>query len=494
MSLAEDPGPDGAAEASAAGSSPAGQRAGQAGPRQAGPRQAGPGEGGPAPPVLGTSGQLFADAVELHRAGRLESAASLYGRLLQREPDHFEALNNLGAVAQARGLPLAAVAAYRRALVLRPDDAGLLNNLGGALRALGRRDEALAVLHQAVAKAPRAPGIHHNLGLVLRDLGHFPDSLACFDRSLEIWPNNVRVRLDKALALLSAGDLRAGFEALESRFDLPGYSPPRDAPPRWTGGPLEGRTLLVRAEQSARDTLQFARFLPVLRGHGGRVVFECQRELVPLFSAMEGLAGVRPMDETPAAADLQVSLLSLPHILRSSLDSIPGRFPYLAPPAGAGFDLHHPDGARLSLGIAWGLPWSDKHTAGLAPFFELLQLPHIAVYSLQTGATAKEIGRRGAVGLLHELGHLLRGYDDLSRVMQQLDLVVTSDQTTAMLAGALSRPVWLILPANADWRWTLEQDTTPWFPTMRLFRQPDSGDWQACFSEVGRKLRALVGG
>lgn len=474
--------------------------------RAAGSRTARNGETGTAPAVQGrgpgtAAEQLFAQAIELHRSGRLEAASATYGRLLQLEPDHFEALNNLGAVAQARGLHLAAVAAYRRALVLRPEDAGLLNNLGGALRAQGRRDEALGILHRAVAKAPRAPGIHHNLGLVLRDLGHFAESVACFDRSLEIWPNNVRVKLDRALSLLSAGDLRAGFEALEARFELPGYAALRDDLPRWTGGRLDGKTLLVRAEQNTRDSLQFARFLPALQSHGGRVIFECQPELVPLFANLQGLAEVRPLADpgAPSAkdgvqADFQVPLLSLPRILRTTLEAIPGRFPYVQPPRGAGFDLHHPDGSRLSVGITWAQPWASQPGIGLAPFFELLQQPQIAVYSLQCGPAAEETQRLGAAGLLHELGHLMRGYDDLARVLQQLDLIVTTDQTTAMLAGALARPVWLVLPSSADWRWALETETTPWFPTMRLFRQTAPGDWQGCFAEVGRKLRALVGG
>ena len=481
MSLAEEPG-------SAGGAGSGGATGTEDGPRKGPPK--GPGGGSAAD-------QLFAQAIDLHRAGRLEAAAATYGRLLQLQPEHFEALNNLGAVVQARGLHLAAVAAYRRALVLRPEDAGLLNNLGGALRAQGRRDEALAVLHRAVAKAPRAPGIHHNLGLVLRDLGHFRESAACFERSLEIWPNNVRVKLDKALALLSAGDLRGGFEALEARFELPGYAALRDDLPRWTGGGLDGKTLLVRAEQNVRDSLQFARFVPALQNHGGRVVFECRPELVPLFSGLRGVAAVRALDaaapEGPVA-DLQVPLLSLPRILRTTLDTIPGRFPYVTAPPGAGFDLHHPDGARLSVGITWAQPWSERPGIGLAPFFELLQQPNIAVYSLQCGPAADETQRLGAAGLLHEMGHLLRGYDDLARVLQQLDLVITADQTTAMLAGALARPVWLVLPSGADWRWALEHDTTPWFPTMRLFRQTAPGDWQDCFAEVGRKLRALVGG
>ena len=438
---------------------------------------------------------LFDLAAAKQRSGDLEGARRAYVRVLDLEPFHHDALNNLGVILRAEGKNLAALAAHERALNLKPNDPGLLANLGNILRSLGRFNEALNVLHRAVSLAPKVPAVHHNLGLVLRDLGHNDDALACFERSLALWPNNRRVKLDRAVTLLAKGDYRAGFRALEARFEPQG--PEREGlPPIWSGESLGTRSLLIEAEQSVGDTLQFIRFATQVKGP--RVVLNCPTELCRLLGTAPGIDATLPFGEPPEGFDLRVPLLSLPRVLGTTLSSMPRRVPYLRPPIGAGFALTHPRTAKLAVGIVWTETNEEADAApeaiGLERFFPLLSRADVAYYSLQTGARSSDLEMLGAPGLVHDLGPLLSTIDDLARVIEQLDLVVTVNSAVAHLAGALGRPVWLVLPARADWRWALEPERSPWYPTLRLFRQPKPGDWAGAFAGVARKLHALVAG
>ena len=458
-------------------------------------------EGGPQPPsVQNAADREFAHAIALHQGGQLDEALRSYARVLELEPLHRDALNNLGVVLRAKGRNLAALAAYERALALQPEDPGLLCNIGNVLRGMGRLDRALSVLHQAVALAPSAPAMHHNLGLALRDLGLFKDALACLDRSLSLWPNNVRVKLDRAFTLLSIGDYRGGFEGLEARFDVWGEAPD-DRLPLWNGGNLNGQAILLQAERSAEDTVQFIRFAPFVRARGARVIVACPAELKRLVSTAAGVDAVAPFGEDPEAVhggpiQCRLPLLSSPKVLGITLDNLPRRPAYLSAPERAGFELKHPESARLAVGLVWADRESQAGDGlalpSLAHFMPLLGRADIASYSLQTGSHAGELQTIGAVGLVHDLSHLLNDIDDLARIVEQLDLVITVNTTVAQLTAALGLPVWLVLPYASDWRWALEPESTPWYPTMRLFRQPASGDWQGAFDAVARKLHALV--
>lgn len=439
----------------------------------------------------------FAQAIAKHRNGDLEAAQRAYGRVLGLDPHHRDALNNLGVVLRAAGKNRAALAAYERVLALRPDDPGLLTSIGNALRALGRQDEALAILHRAVGLAPKAPAVHHNLGLVLSDLAHYDEALACFDRSLALWPNNTRVKLDRAHTLLAQGDYRAGFRALEARFEPDG--PNRDGgPPVWTGESLKDRTLLIEAEQNVGETLQFIRFAGQLRARAGRVVVSCPPALCRLLGAADGVDQAVPYSGEPSRVDYWVPLISLPQVLGTTRETLPAKLPYLLASSDAGFTLTHPETAKLAVGIAWTETPETQgegfQAAGLEHFFPLLARSDIAIYGLQTGVRAADAKDQGAHSLIHDLSPMLDSIDDLARVIDQLDLVITVNSAVAHLAGALGRPAWLVLPAVSDWRWALERERTPWYPTLRLFRQPSLNDWPGAFEAVARKLHALVAG
>lgn len=448
------------------------------------------------PPAASVAAREFARGIALHREGKLDEASRSYARALELDPGHVDALNNMGVVLRAQGRIDAALTAYQRGLALRPDDPGILANLGATLRAMGQHRKAVEVLHRAIALAPKAPGVHNNLGLVLRDLGHYEEALACFERSLEIWPNNLAVKVDRAVTLLAKGDYPEGFRALEARFEGDSGETLVSGLPIWNGAHLRGRTLLVRAEQGPAEVLQFCRFVPLLQAAGGRLVLECQPALLPLLQSLEGVDEVAAFDQRQAAVDVQLPLLSVPRVVRVRPQDLPAKTAYLKAPERAGFALMHPAKSRLSLGLIWGPQPEDARrpeassegAPGLKPFFRLMRRPDVAVYALQRGPSAQEARQLGASGLLHDLSSFLTGLEDLARLMEQVDLIITADATAAHLAGAMGRPVWLMLPRDSDWRWALERDTTPWYPSMRLFRQTRIGDWTTVFETVAEAL------
>lgn len=425
-----------------------------------------------------------------HRENRLDEAAKAYVRAIEIDPHHGQALNNLGVSLRTQGLLPAALAAYDRALALSPDDPSLLGNRGNVLRALGRYEEALVALHLAVRQAPNIAGLHQNLGLVLRDLGHLREAIICFDRSLALRPNHAGTRKDKAVALLAEGNFLKGFKELKAAAETEETRARFARIPEWHGTSLSGQTILVHSARDPVYTIQFARFLPRLKAKGARLLLECPRAMHGLMASADGIDELLEPGSETWGIDQQVSLLSLPNLAGTTRNHVPAPVPYLSAPRHAGFQLRHPETAKLTIGIAWQESGrgGGARTVGLEPFFALFGRPNTAVYSLQRGPAAGDLQRLGATGLVHNLGSLMSGLDDVARVIEQLDLVICADCLTAHLAGALGKPVWLVLPSVADWQWLLDRDVSSWYPTMRLFRQAMGGDWSAPFAELVQQL------
>ena len=429
---------------------------------------------------------------------QLEEATRAYVRAIQIDPGHGEALNNLGVALRARGFYQAALAAYDRALTLSPDDPGLLGNRGNVLRTLGRYEEALVTLHAAVQRAPEVAGLQQNLGLVLRDMGHLREAIGCFDLSLELRPDHPGTRKDKAIALLAEGNYLKGFKELKASADSDESRARFARIPEWRGGTFAGQTVLVHGTWDLVNCVQFARFLPGLKARGGRVLLECPKSVHGLMSSVEGLDELLDLGCDTWGIDQQVSLVSLPSMLGTTNRNIPAKVPYISAPKQAGFELRHPPSTRLSVGIAWrdlGVPQPNPvHALRLDPFFKLLGTGDITFYSLQRGPAAAELQQLGAAGLVHNLSNLLTNLDDIARVIEQLDLVIAADSLVAHIAGALGKPVWVVLPVVSDWRWALDRDRSSWYPTMRLFRQKLRNDWDTPFADIAEALQSAKPG
>ena len=437
--------------------------------------------------------RLFNRAAEMHRAGQLDDAVAAYGKSLLLNPRQPDVYNNMGVALRNLGKLEAAIACYRRSLVLKPNNSGVYSNMGNALRELGRLDVALASHQQAVRLQPRSTEAYYNLGLVLRDLGQTDAALSCMDKALALNPEYTDCQWDRALTLLEMGRLEEGFDAYESRWRLD-RSPPRTFDkPMWDGSDLKGKTVLVHHEQGFGDMIQFARYLPMIRERGGRVVVEVQPELARLMGSVDGVSQVFNRGQTPPKFDFYIPMMSLARIFGTGLDSIPADVPYVAPLDPNAVQLPASLGKIKRVGISWaGRPThrNDKNrSAGFKHFIEILGLPGLSVYSLQKGDAAKDIAEHGCAGLVTDLSERVRDFADSASVLSQLDMVITVDTALAHLAGAMGKPVWVAVPFVPDWRWLRDREDSPWYPSMRLFRQRRHGAWEGVFSDIRRALR-----
>jgi hypothetical protein len=328
-------------------------------------------------------------------------------------------------------------------------------------------------------------------------MGDYPRAVDCFEKSLASKDGNVDVLWDRSLTRLVMGDFDRGWPEYEVRWRLK-QNPPRRFPfPLWEGQENRTVSLLVHHEQGLGDTIQFCRYLPMVAPRVGRLVFECQAELARLMTCLPGVAEVIPSGRPTPACDYHVPLLNLPRFLRTNFDNIPAEIPYLQPPPGIMTPtIHRPHGTKLAVGIVWaGKPShnNDKNrSTTLERFLCLADLPGVALYSLQKGLRTADIQTLGAQALVTDIGSRLSDFAETALLLAQLDLIVAVDTAVVHLAGALGIPTFVVVPYTPDWRWLRGRDDTPWYPTLRLFRQPQPREWDSVFDRVRAAVQALL--
>jgi tetratricopeptide (TPR) repeat protein len=397
-----------------------------------------------------------------------------------------------------------ALLGFDRSLALAPNSPEVLNNRGVALGQLGRHEEALESFAKATAVAPGYIEAHTNTANTLTTLQRQAEAVQSFDRALAIKPQDSSLQWGKARALLSLGDFRNGWPLYESRLQLEHLRPLQRHTDlqRWQGWEsIEGRTLLVYAEQGLGDTVQFFRYVPLLEARGAKVIFETQPALQTLLQTAPTRARILPFGAPLPPFDLATPLLSLPGLLGTELDSIPGGVPYITaePARTAAWKERLAALPGRKLGLTWqGHIETEKHggyigrSFGLAAAAPLAAIPGVTLISLQKGEAS---GQRSQVAFGSKVLELTDPGEmgaaellDTAALLSALDLVVTTDTFTAHLAGALGIPVWVVLSYSPDWRWLTEREDSPWYPTMRLFRQRTAGDWSEVFDRVARSL------
>lgn len=477
----------------------------------------------------------WAQALAAHQRGDLGAAFDLAGRVLDRAPQHLGALNLMASIALQVGqfqvaltfLDLAldlhpseplfwmnrgsalhglnrhvdALQAYDQALLLQPDLAHAHYNRGNTLKVLGRLEDACHSYARCVGLQPSFQEAHHNWGNVLHELGDYPQALQRLDNALALQPSDAQARKNRAMALLMMGRLREGWRDYEARWATPPLNgQQRDRGyPRWDGRqPLAGRSILIHAEQGLGDTIHFCRYASAVKAAGAAlVVLEVQPALVPLLRGLAGADLVLPAGLPLPPLDFHIPLLSLPGAFNTNLESIPSTAPYIRPQPHrvAYWQAQVPRGSSVNIGICWQ-PSAKGLEAGrgipLSAFAPLAARPGVRLYSLQKeGLNASTVDEPP----VHSFGpdfDAQEPFADTAAVMQLLDLVITTDTSVAHLAGALAVPVWTALPFSPDWRWMAVGDTTPWYPSMRLFRQPQRGDWGSVFNAMNLELDRLV--
>jgi Flp pilus assembly protein TadD len=435
---------------------------------------------------------LLTQAHTLLALKRPEEAAETARLVLRGRSQNAAAHQVLGHALSDGGQPEAAIDAYRTALRLKPDLPDIRNNLGMVLRQAGRLAEA----EQELRQAPPEPEALVNLSSVQKERGAFAEAEATLRQALRIAPNDPALRYNWSLLMLLLGRTAEAWAGWEERFRA-GAIPARPfTQPQWHGEPLGERSLLIHTEQGLGDVIQFARYLPALRGAGigGKVCFEAPARLIRLLSSNKALPPMIAADATLPRIDSVVPLMSLP----ARTDLVPVEPPYLF----AESDRVACWGERIGgKGFRVGINWQgfsgrfeDRgRSFPLALFQTLAEVPGVRLISLQRGEGEEQIATAGFV--LETLDGLDAGPDaflDTAAVMASLDLIITSDTSIAHLAGALGRPVWVALRRVPDWRWMLDRADSPWYPRMRLFRQTRDGDWGPVFAAMAEALGSLV--
>jgi tetratricopeptide (TPR) repeat protein len=433
--------------------------------------------------------------VALSEQGKLAEAVTCYEQALRLKPNYAEAHSNLGmALAEQRKLS-EAVACYRQALRLKPELAEAHSNLGMALAEQGNLSEAVACYHVALRLKPQYAEAHNNLGVTYVEQGRLAEAAACYQQALKFNPVHAAAHMNLAQVYFLRGDFENGWPEYEWRWKQRSFAPPSSSHPLWNGSILEGRTVLLFPEQGVGDTLQFIRYAALVQQRGANVIFQCQAPLLRLLATCAGIDHLVPAGTSFGSFDLQAPLLSLPRIFGCTLANIPAKTPYLHVPP-ALFDHWRQqlkDVGEFKVGIAWqGNPEHKRDRSRSVPlraFAPLADVQGVRLLSLQNGPGREQLPELKESMRIMDLADQWEDFADTAAVMNNLDLVVTVDTAVAHLAGALGVPVWIALPLVPDWRWLLEREDSPWYPTARLFRQVDWGDWSGVFERMAEALR-----
>jgi Tfp pilus assembly protein PilF len=427
---------------------------------------------------------------------RHDLAVATYQQVLRLDPNHVEALNNLGLAFHAQGKIESALDCLQRALELKPDYADAHSNLGNVLQEQGKLDEAVASYRQASRLKPAYFDALNNLGNTLRAQGKLAESVAAYERALHVKPDNPQVRMSRALCWLQMGDFERGWAEYEWRLNCKEFSIPAFRQPRWDGSPLERRPILLYADHGLGDSIQFIRYAPRVKARGGRVIVACQAPLARLLATCPGVDQVVAEGSLLPEFAFYSPLMSLPRIFETSLASIPAQVPYLAAETALVEQWHRElgQGGGFRIGIAWqGNPRYVRDRQRSFRLDQLEPLAHVAgvrLFSLQKGFGAEQIAELDGRLAVTDIGSRFTDFMDTAAVMRGLDLVITLDSSLAHLAGALGIPTWVAIPNAADWRWLTECEDSPWYPTMRLFRQRRWGDWDEVFVRMAGELAA----
>jgi Tfp pilus assembly protein PilF len=437
-------------------------------------------------------------AQALHHLGKLEAAARAYLWVIARGTNAPEIHNGLGMALQELGSPGDAIGAYRRGLAYNPASADLFHSLGIAYRARDGVEEAIAAYRRALALAPAHALAHFNLGNAYRELGHIDRSIGCYRDCLSLRPDFAAAHHHLAMALLAKGDLAVGWEEFEWRRDDVRRQKRSFAGPEWRGERQEGARLLLYAEEGLGTTLQFVRYAPMAAARGFEVTLEVQAPLVRLVSGLPGMHRTIAAGDDSPPYDVRCSLLSLPRLFRTDLQTIPASVPYLAPDPvlAAAWRDRLADRGGLKVGIAWrGNPHhlrDRKRSLDLAWFLDVLDQPGLDVISVQKDFTRAEFPAGRDLARFAELGRSLSDFADTAALLVTLDLVISVDTAVCHLAGALGIPVWTLIDFAPDWRWLTGRSDSPWYPTMRLFRQTRLGEWGDVAEHVRDELSSLI--
>jgi Tfp pilus assembly protein PilF len=439
--------------------------------------------------------ETLALAVAHHQAGRLAEAEKVYQQVLLADPGNANALHLLGVLANQSQRFLAGFELISRAIAAQPE-AEFYLNLGTSLNGLDRVDDAIAAYQKALTIKPDYAKAHYNLGNALHRARRWREAIAAYRIAIALRPDDAEYHWNLSLDLLAEGELEEGWKEYEWRWRVRGLRLGERPPGAiWDGGDLTGRTILLHSEQGFGDTMQFIRYVPEVAARGGKILLRCEKELMRLMKCVPHIAQFITPEEALPHYDFCCPLMTLPAIFKTNLGAIPAPIPYLRPDPelAAQWRARLPADGRIKVGLVWAnkpFPPRCPRAHEFAPlgniagaWFCSLQKP------LRAGTPIAPL-----VGVpLADWTDELRDFADTAALIDGLDLVIAVDTAVVHLAGAMGKPVWLLLNDVPDWRWLHDRADSPWYPTVRLFRQPRRGDWATPIEQITEALMRGLG-
>jgi tetratricopeptide (TPR) repeat protein/glycosyltransferase involved in cell wall biosynthesis len=435
-------------------------------------------------------------ALALRGLRRHQEAAAACEAALAIRADHLDSMSNLGVIYKEMRHFEAARATFDRALAIAPSHATIRVNLAVLLMEMGRTDDASEIAEKLVAEQPHLVEPWNVLHYCWFERGDFARAAECTREALRRDPRDRNANWNSAVHTLLHGELAAGFTQFESRKRLVSvvFSSRRYPVPEWDGTPLDGRSIFVHAEQGLGDSLQFVRYAKLLKGRGaGRVIVECSPVAVALLGTVDGIDELVVPGTPLPPFDVHAYLMSLPLLLGTTLDNIPADVPYMKAPARPIAEFVRRSGDGLRVGLAWAGNSSHQRdlvrSLSLETLIPVFGTEGVTFFSLQKGPAARQLSTLQGANII-DLDSQLSDLADTAAAINELDLVIAVDTAVAHLAGALGKEVWVLLPHVPDWRWMLSRQDSPWYPTMRLFRQPAVKAWVPAIASVARELSA----
>lgn len=436
----------------------------------------------------------------------LDSAIDQYEKTLKIRPDYVEAHSNLGNALRDKGRFESSKAHFEQALSLNPEHAESHSNLGNALKDEGRIEEAIARYKKAIEINPNFAVAYFNIGSVYQEIGKFAEAIEYYDKAIAIESNYADAHWNRALVLLTLGDFENGWRQYEWRWKKksPGIHPYHKKP-LWDGSDFKGKVVFLHCEQGLGDALQFIRYAPMVKERGGEVWLGCPPALSRAFKAITAIDRIfdKP-EELPDTYDFQVPLMSLPMIFGTTLETVPCSIPYLRPyPKDvAVWKERLREYTGLKVGLVWaGNPRKDqpgahavdrRRSMRLEQFAPLADIPGINWFSLQKGEPAEQAKNPPAGMNLIDFMDQANDFADTAAFMENLDLIISVDTSVVHMAGAIGKPVWMLSRFDGCWRWLTEREDSPWYPTLRIFRQPSPGAWDPVVQKVCCSLKEII--
>jgi tetratricopeptide (TPR) repeat protein len=440
-------------------------------------------------------------AMSLQENEQIDEAISCYQKAIEISPDYPEVYNNLGFAFQEKGQLDRAIDLYRRALEIHPSYPEAQTNLGNALMGKGLINEAIACYKEALRLNPDYVEAYTNLGNAYQQKGSISEAITCYQKALRINPDFASAHWNLSLVYLLSGNFEQGWNEYPWFWHLKDVVPRKFSRPPWDGSIMKDNKILLYAEEGYGDTIHFFRYIPLVAERCAKVIIECQEELISLVRNIDGVNQVIAQGEQIPEHDVHCSLLMLPAIFKTTFESIPAKVPYI--PIDPGLtkqwqDMMQDDNEKIKIGLVWAGGHKEGtlnyRSCSLEMFLPFIKLDGITFYSLQKGEAAEQTENLPEGIKLVNYMEEIRDFSDTAALIENLDLVISVDTSVAHLAGALGKPVWLLLHFVPSWRWLLGREDSPWYPTMRLFRQPAPGDWGPVIERVLRELEMLVRG